>query len=366
MSDMHADTVVIGAGVVGLAVAQVLAQLGREVLVLERNLQIGAETSSRNSEVIHAGIYYPAGSNKARLCVRGKALLYEHCRAHGVPHRRCGKLIVATNPEQLNTLHQYTSAARANRAGLLRWVERDELSELEPAVTALAGVLSPTTGIIDSHQYMLSLQGLLEASGGVIAFDTAVSHLQAEATGVCVHSQQGSIHCQTLINSAGLEAPGLAATIDANTPTARYAIGHYYSYAAAPFKHLIYPVAQAGGLGIHVTFDLAGQTRFGPDVRWLERVDYSFDDTAREAFVTAIRRYYPDLDATRLQPGYTGIRPKLARPPGAAEDFVLRGPADHGVAGLINLLGIESPGLTASLAIAEWVVETLDAAADAG
>jgi L-2-hydroxyglutarate oxidase LhgO len=366
MSDMQADAVVIGAGVVGLAVAKALAQLGREVLVLERNLQIGAETSSRNSEVIHAGIYYPAGSNKARLCVRGKELLYEHCHAHGVPHNRCGKLIVATSAEQRNTLHEYTSAARTNGAGLLRWVECDELSQLEPAVTGLAGILSPTTGIIDSHQYMLSLQGLLEASGGVIAFDTAVSHLEVQAPGVCVHSQQGSIHCQTLINCAGLWAPGLGATIDANTPTARYAIGHYYSYAGTPFKHLIYPVAEAGGLGIHVTFDLGGQTRFGPDVRWLERVDYSFDDSARDQFVSAIRRYYPDLDATRLQPGYTGIRPKLAKSPGAAEDFVLRGPADHGVAGFINLLGIESPGLTASLAIAEWVVETLETAAGAG
>lgn len=354
MSDMESEVVVIGAGVVGLAVAQVLARAGREVLVLERNTLIGAETSSRNSEVIHAGIYYPPGSLKAALCVRGKELLYQHCQLHNVPHKNCGKLIVATAPEQFDTLRSYQAQSERNNAGALRWVAQDELQELEPAVSALAAVQSPTTGIIDSHQYMLSLQGLLESHGGMIAFDTAVERISAGGTQqLTLATSQGQIDCQWLINSAGLWAPDLAAPVDAGAPAARYAIGHYYSYAAAPFKQLVYPVAEAGGLGVHVTLDLSGQARFGPDVRWQDGVDYAFDDSRRGEFVAAIRRYFPQLDESRLQPGYTGIRPKLELVDGAKDDFVIRGPEQHGVAGLISLLGIESPGLTASLAIAE-------------
>lgn len=354
MSSMVSEVVVVGAGVVGLAVAQQLARAGREVLVLERNTLIGAETSSRNSEVIHAGIYYPPGSVKAELCVRGKELLYEHCALHSVPHKNCGKLIVATTPEQFATLKTYQSQSQTNGAGVLRWVEEAELRELEPAVSALAAVHSPTTGIIDSHQYMLSLQGLLESHGGMIAFDTAVEGIAPGGSErLTLTTNQGQIDCQWLINSAGLWAPDLAADIDSGAPAARYAIGHYYSYAAAPFNQLVYPVAEAGGLGVHVTLDLSGQARFGPDVRWLEHIDYEFDDSRRAEFVAAIRRYFPDLDESRLQPGYTGIRPKLELAEGAADDFVIRGPEQHGVPGLINLLGIESPGLTASLAIAE-------------
>ena len=360
MSDMSAEVVVIGAGVVGLAVAQALAGAGLEVLVLERNQLIGAETSARNSEVIHAGIYYGQGSEKAALCVRGKALLYAHCAAHNVPHKNCGKLIVASTAEQFATLRGYQDQAIANGAGALRWVERDELRELEPAVEALAAVHSPTTGIIDSHQYMLSLQGLLEARGGMIAFETEV---QAISTGIDERlrlvTSQGEIGCRWLINSAGLWAPGLVEGIDPGAPAARYAIGHYYSYAAAPFNRLVYPVAAAGGLGVHVTLDLAGQARFGPDIRWREEVDYEFDDSRRAEFVDAIRRYFPALDESKLQPGYTGIRPKLALPEGAPDDFLIRGPNEHGVPGLVNLLGIESPGLTASLAIAERVSAVL-------
>ena len=357
MSAMTAEVVVIGAGVVGLAVAQQLARAGREVLVVERNLLIGAETSSRNSEVIHAGIYYPTGSAKARLCVRGKQLLYAHCEEHKVPHDNCGKLIVATEEPQFETLRGYQRSAVANGAGDLRWVERAELQELEPAVDALAAVYSPTTGIIDSHQYMLSLQGLLESHGGMIAHDTAVQSVGQGSSGgrLSVATSQGGIACDWVVNSAGLWAPELAGQLDSAAPAARYGIGHYYSYAAAPFNRLVYPVAVAGGLGVHVTLDLAGQARFGPDIRWLTSIDYSFDDSQRGEFIAAIRRYFPALDESRLQPGYTGIRPKLALPEGQADDFVIRGPGEHGVAGLINLLGIESPGLTASLAIAEVV-----------
>jgi len=365
MSAMSSEVVVIGAGVVGLAVAQALAQVGHEVLVLERNLLIGAETSSRNSEVIHAGIYYPTGSAKAAMCVRGKELLYQYCEDHKVPYKNCGKLIVATAIEQFDTLRHYQQQSQSNGAGDLRWVERDELRMLEPAVDALAAVHSPTTGIIDSHQYMLSLQGVLEERGGMIAFDTEVTQITPanSSSSVAVAgavqerlrlaTTQGEIGCKWLINSAGLWAPPLAALNDSQTPAPRYAIGHYYSYAAAPFNQLVYPVAEAGGLGVHVTLDLSGQARFGPDVRWLDRVDYEFDDSRREDFVAAIRRYFPALEESKLQPGYTGIRPKLALAEGQSDDFVIRSATDHGIAGLINLLGIESPGLTASLAIAE-------------
>jgi len=359
MTAMSSEIVVVGAGVVGLAVAASLAQAGHEVLVLERNLLIGAETSSRNSEVIHAGIYYPTNSMKAALCVRGKALLYQHCQDHKVPHQNCGKLIVATDPSQFDVLRNYQQQALRNGVGELRWVERAELQRLEPAVDALAAVHSPSTGIIDSHQYMLSLQGLLEGHGGMIAFDTKVEEI-AQVTphaGTTARlklvTSQGDIGCRWLINSAGLWAPDLAAQNDGRAPAARYAIGHYYSYAAAPFNQLVYPVAAAGGLGVHVTLDLSGQARFGPDIRWLDGVDYEFDDSRRDEFVAAIRRYFPSLDESKLQPGYTGIRPKLALAEGQTDDFVIRAPDDHGVAGLINLLGIESPGLTASLAIAE-------------
>lgn len=353
---MDVEVVVVGAGVVGLALAQTLARTGAEVVVLERNLLIGAETSARNSEVIHAGIYYGTNSEKAALCVRGKELLYAHCKAHGVPFDNCGKLIVATSEAQYSTLRNYQKQSLRNGAGELRWVEQDELAQLEPAVAALAAIYSPTTGIIDSHQYMLSLQGLLEGHGGMIAFDTEVTRVQQVANGrLCLTTSQGDIGARWVINSAGLWAPGLARQLDSATPDARYAIGHYYSYAAAPFNRLVYPVAAAGGLGVHVTLDLAGQARFGPDIRWRDGVDYEFDDSQRDEFITAIRHYFPTLDESRLQPGYTGIRPKLALAEGQADDFVIRGPAAHGVPGLINLLGIESPGLTASLAIAERV-----------
>ena len=351
------DAAVIGAGVVGLAVARALARVGREVVVLERRDSIGTETSSRNSEVIHAGIYYPSGSLKAQLCVRGKALLYQYCAACNVPHRRIGKVVVATSAAQLAQLKNYQRQARSNGAGELPWLTRREVLDMEPAVDALAGLYSASTGIIDSHAYMLSLAGDLEAYGGMVAFLTEVIDLQRRADGVRLRCCGFDLDARSVVNAAGLGAPALSACLGGRH-RGYYAKGHYYTLSGtAPFSRLVYPVAEAGGLGVHVVLDLAGQARFGPDVVWQEREDYAFDETGFERFVAAIRRYYPALDASRLHPGYTGIRPKLVPAGAPAADFVIEGPTDTGVPGFVNLLGIESPGLTASLAIAEQVVE---------
>ena len=351
------DAVVIGAGAVGLAVARALAQAGREVLVLERHDLIGTETSSRNSEVIHAGLYYPTGSQKAELCVRGKALLYEHCAAYNVPHARIGKIIVAASEAQFEVLEDYQRQARVNGAGELPWLTRREVQKMEPAVEAAAGVYSESTGIIDSHAYMLSLVGDLEAGGGMIAFLTEVTGLERRPDGVRVRCGDFDLDANVVVNAAGLNAPAMAARLGGRR-RGYYAKGHYYTLSgASPFAHLVYPIAEAGGLGVHVTLDLAGQARFGPDVVWQEGEDYAFDERGFERFVAAIRGYYPALDESRLHPGYTGIRPKLVPAGTPAADFVIEGPAETGVRGFVNLLGIESPGLTASLAIAERVVE---------
>ena len=357
------DAVVIGAGAVGLAVARGLARAGREVLVLERHDIIGSETSSRNSEVIHAGIYYPTGSLKAQLCVRGKALLYQHCVDYNVPHQRIGKVVVATNEAQFAVLEQYQRQARINGVGELPWLTQREVRDAEPSVQALAGVYSESTGIIDSHAYMLSLAGDLEAHGGIIAFLTEATDLQRSTNGVRLRCGDFDLDANLVVNSAGLSAPALAARLGGRH-RGYYAKGHYYALSGtSPFAHLVYPVAEAGGLGVHVTLDLAGQARFGPDVVWQENEDYAFDEASFERFVAAIRRYYPALDESRLHPSYTGIRPKLAPAGAPAADFLIEGPAETGIPGLVNLLGIESPGLTASLAIAERVVELTTAAA---
>jgi len=356
----RADVVVIGAGVVGLACAFALVRAGREVVILERHGQIGTETSSRNSEVIHAGIYYATGSAKAALCVRGKALLYRFCEEYAVPHRRCGKIIVATDADQVATLRQYQRQALANGVGDLPWLSAGDVAALEPAVVALAGVLSESTGIIDSHGYMVALLGAVEGYGGLLALNTPVTGLARSGQGVRVVTPDLELEASAVVNSAGLQAPTVAGWLVPDAPRARYARGHYYAYSGRPpFSRLVYPVAEAGGLGVHVTLDLAGQVRFGPDVLWIDDIDYDFDDGRRNAFATAIRRYFPGLEAERLQPGYTGIRPKITGPGEAAADFRIDGPAAHGVPGLVNLLGIESPGLTASLAIAERVVQLL-------
>ena len=351
------DAVVIGAGVIGLAVARALARTGREVLVLERHDVVGSETSSRNSEVIHAGIYYPTGSLKARLCVRGKELLYAHCQAYNVPHRRLGKIIVATTEAQLDVLRDYQRQARVNGVGDLPWLDAQRIRALEPQVSAVAGVLSETTGIIDSHAFMLSLEGDIEAGGGMIAFRTPVTHLEPLADGVRVRCGDFDLDASFVVNAAGLAAPTVAARLG-GLWRSYYAKGHYYTLSgASPFSRLVYPVAEAGGLGVHVTLDMAGQARFGPDVVWQSDDDYTFDERNFERFTDAIRCYYPGLDESRLHPGYTGIRPKLAPPGQPAADFVIEGPDQTGVHGFVNLLGIESPGLTASLAIAERVAE---------
>ena len=353
------DVVVIGAGVVGLAAGRALARAGRDVLVLERHERIGEETSSRNSEVIHAGIYYPTGSAKAALCVRGKALLYRHCADYNLPHQRIGKIIVATAEAQLDTLRDYQWRALANGVGELPWLTRADLRTLEPEVEALAGVYSESTGIIDSHAFLLSLVGDLEAAGGVVALRTTVSRLATGDGRLRVGCGDFELEAKAVVNAGGLQAPALAARLG-GTWRGYYAKGHYYTLSgASPFSRLVYPVARVGGLGVHVTLDMAGQARFGPDVVWQEDDDYRFDNANFDDFVAAIRRYYPALAPERLQPGYTGIRPKLVPAGAPAADFVIEGPRDNGVAGLVNLLGIESPGLTASLAIAERVVELI-------
>lgn len=353
------DCLVIGAGVVGLAVAAALAKLGREVVVLEQHELIGSETSSRNSEVIHAGIYYPTNSLKARFCVRGKQLLYDYCASRGIDHKRCGKIIVAANEMQRATVEQYITKAAANGVADLYWIDAADLAALEPEVSGIGAVVSPSTGIVDSHAFMLSLQGDMEACGGALALGCAVQSIESRGADSVVHCNEFSIAADWVINCAGLTAPELAADLG-GAPEAYYAKGHYYSYAGRqPFSRLVYPVAEAGGLGVHVTLDLAGQIKFGPDVRWLSEIDYSFDDSHKEEFATAIRAYFPGLDVSRLQPSYTGIRPKISGPNELAADFMLYGPEQHGVAGRLNLLGIESPGLTASLALAEAVADRI-------
>ena len=353
------DCLVVGAGVVGLAVARRFAMAGREVIVVERHDLIGSETSSRNSEVIHAGIYYPAGSLKAKYCVSGKKALYEFCQAHNVSHRQCGKLIVAGREEQVQTIKGYQQQAAANGVHDLQWLSQAEINEREPNVQAVAGVWSPSTGIIDSHAYMLALQGDLEKHGGMVALNTEVQALRIQGEGICVQTNDFELEAEVVINSAGLSAPIFASATGLPTEQ-HFAKGHYYGYTGkAPFSSLVYPVAEVGGLGVHVTIDMAGQVKFGPDVRWIDQLDYSFDEQYFEDFLQAIRAYYPEVEPSRLHPSYTGIRPKIAPPEAGFQDFVLAGPEVHGVTGLMHLLAIESPGLTSSLAIADAVYQKI-------
>lgn len=364
---MDFDAVVVGAGVVGLAVARALAQRGREVLVLEAEAAFGTATSSRNSEVIHSGIYYAQGSLKARLCVPGREQLYAYCEERGVPHRQLGKLIVAASEADVAILERYRASARANGAGELAWLSAAEVGELEPEVHCVRAVHAPRTGIVDSHALMLALLGDLQHAGGQVAYRSPLLRARARGGGFELDvggDEPAAISCRALVNCAGLAAPDVARGIEplpqATLPRARYAKGHYYELAgASPFRRLVYPVAEAGGLGVHVTLDLADRARFGPDVQWIDTIDYAFDDNRRSRFRDAIRRYYPALDETRLQPGYTGIRPKISGPGEPAGDFRIDGRGAHGVAGLVNLMGIESPGLTACLAIGDHVAGLL-------
>ncbi|WP_459704766.1 NAD(P)/FAD-dependent oxidoreductase [Stutzerimonas marianensis] len=361
------DCVVIGAGVVGLAVARALAQAGREVLILEAEGAIGTGTSSRNSEVIHAGIYYPQGSLKARLCVAGRDALYAFCDSHGVPYRRCGKLIVATDTTQLAGLDQLQAHAAANGVVDLQRLGAAEIQALETQLAAVAGLLSPSTGIVDSHALMLALQGDAEAAGALLALHAPVARLEVLATGLRVEvggETPMSLHAASVVNCAGHDAPLIAAQTvglaPESVPPRYFAKGSYFSLATAtPFRHLVYPLPEPGGLGVHLTLDMGGQARFGPDVEWIDGLDYQLDEHRAEGFYAAIRRYWPGLPDGALQPAYTGIRPKISGPGEPAADFRIDGPTRHGVPGLVNLFGIESPGLTSALAIGDHVRDLL-------
>ncbi len=356
----NVDCVVIGAGVVGIAVARALAQAGREVIVLEAEGGIGTETSSRNSEVIHAGIYYPRDSLMARLCVRGRRMLYGFCRERGVPFRACGKLIVATSEAESEQLPRIKARAEANGVEDMRLLSAAEAIALEPNLSCTGALFSATTGVIDSHAYMLALQGEAEHAGAVFVFRSPVTGGRVTEAGTDINVggvDPMRLRCRLLVNAAGLHAPSVARSLAGmpgeSIPTAYYAKGNYFTLAGrSPFSRLIYPVPVQGGLGVHLTIDLGGQARFGPDVEWIERIDYSVDPGRADSFYAAVRRYWPALPDGALQPGYAGVRPKIVPPGAPGQDFVVQA---HAVPGVVHLFGIESPGLTAAIALAEYV-----------
>jgi len=358
---------VIGAGLVGLAVARALALAGREVVILEAEDAIGTHTSSRNSEVIHAGIYYPPGSLKARACVAGRERLYAYCAERGVPHRRCGKLIVASNAAQLPELEAILARAHANGVADVTRIGAHEAHALEPELSCVDALYSPSTGIIDSHALMLAYLGDAENAGAMLALKSPLEAARVTPQGIELRvAGADPVLARTVVNSAGLRAPSLARRFDgypaARAPRELYAKGNYYTLARrAPFTHLVYPVPEPGGLGVHVTLDLGARARFGPDVEWVDAIDYRVDPRRAQAFYAAIRRYWPGLPEGALEPGYAGIRPKISGRGEPAADFVVQGPREHGVAGLVHLFGIESPGLTASLALADDVAARLSA-----
>ena len=374
------DCLVIGAGVVGLACARALAQRGIELVVTEREKRFGAGISSRNSEVVHAGLYDAPGCLKATLCVRGRRLLYEYCESRGIAHRRCGKLVVATRSQDEDALEAIRERARRNGVDDLQCLTRAQARALEPELECAAALGSPSSGIVDSHGLMTALLADAESAGAVLALDSrfvgAARH--ADAWRVRVRAGAGEtdfdVQARWLVNAAGLDAQAVAAAIDgfaaATIPARHLAKGHYFSLVGrSPFSRLIYPTPVDGGLGIHLTLDLSGQARFGPDVQWLEAraaaardLDYGVDEARAHAFATEVRRYWPRLPDGALLPAYSGIRPKLSRPGDAAADFRIDGPAQHGVAGIVQLFGIESPGLTASMAIGELVAGIVSAA----
>ncbi|HWI81636.1 NAD(P)/FAD-dependent oxidoreductase [Ramlibacter sp.] len=368
------DTIVIGAGAVGLAVGRALAGAGRETIVVEAQPLIGQGVSSRNSEVIHAGLYYATGSLKARLCVRGKELLYALCASHGVDHRRCGKLVVATTEGEAAALRVLQTRAAANGVPV-EWLDERQAKALEPALHCVAALSSPSTGIVDSHGFMLALQGDLERAGGMVALGSPVDSVLLGAGGAphVVRMADGSeVAAREVVNSASLHACALARRFQgldpAFVPREHFCKGNYYSLAGkAPFTHLIYPAPADAWLGVHLTLDLGGQAKFGPDLEWLdarrpEDIDYTVDPRRADGFYAEVRRYWPALPDGVLQPSYSGVRPKIYGPGEKAPDFRIDGPALHGVPGLVNLFGIESPGLTSSLAIAEHVVALLELA----
>jgi L-2-hydroxyglutarate oxidase LhgO len=375
MSQMdRVDAIVIGAGAVGLAVARALARAGHETIVVEAQTAIGQGVSSRNSEVIHAGLYYAPGSLKARFCVRGKELLYAFCASHGVNHRNCGKLVVATSDEQVAALRSLQDRAAANGVPV-DWLEAAQAKALEPALQCVAALSSPTTGIVDSHGLMLALQGDFENAGGMVALGSPVEAAvlgQTSEPHVIRMADGSEIAARLLVNSASLHACALARRFEglaaAHVPRETFAKGSYYSLAGrSPFSRLIYPAPADAWLGVHLTLDLGGQAKFGPDLEWLETrdphaIDYAVDPKRAESFYSEVRRYWPGLPEGALQPSYSGVRPKIYGPGEPAPDFRVDGPGQHGIAGLVNLFGIESPGLTSALAIAEHVARILEEA----
>jgi L-2-hydroxyglutarate oxidase LhgO len=363
------EVVVIGAGVVGLACARALAQAGREVMVIEAQGAIGTGISARSSEVVHAGLYYEPGSLKALHCIRGRELLYAYCAARGVGHSRCGKLVVATRDEERSSLKHIEQRALANGVVGLKWLAAQEAQAMEPALHCVAALWSPHTGIVDSHALMLALQGDAEAAGALCAFRSSVDQIDLLDHGGSVHTADGSlaagasVQAHWIVNCAGLDAPAVAAAMHGfppeHVPTARYAKGNYFALQGrSPFSHLIYPVPEPGGLGVHLTLDLGGQAKFGPDVQWIDAPDYTVDAQRADAFYEAIRRYWPALADGQLAPAYAGVRPKI-HGPGETADFRIDGPREHGCAGVVQLFGIESPGLTSALSIAQAVADTV-------
>ena len=362
------DCIVVGAGVVGLAIGRALAMSGREVMIVEAADGIGTGTSARNSEVIHAGIYYPKGSLKARLCVKGKQMLYAYCRERGVGHQQLGKLIVATSESENAMLAQIRQKAHDNGVTDLEMLTAAQAQSLEPALSCTAALISPSTGIVDSHGLMLAYQGDAEHAGAQCVFHTPLMKGRALPEGGFELAFGGpdamSLTCNVLINASGLHAPTLARQIEgipaSSIPPEYLCKGSYFTLQGrAPFTRLIYPVPQHAGLGVHLTLDLGGQAKFGPDTEWINEENYDIDPRRGDSFYAAVRTYWPELKEGALQPGYTGIRPKISSPTEPAADFMIAGPATHGVPGLVNLFGIESPGLTSSLAIAEETLARL-------
>ena len=360
------DCVVVGAGVMGLAIARSLALSGRDVIVLESESEIGMHTSSRNSEVIHAGLYYPDDSLKAKFCVQGRELLYKYCGERNIPHKRIGKLIVASNAAETPKLEAILSQAKRNGVDDLRLIDRIEALALEPHVQCEAALFSPSTGIVDSHSLSVSYQADIEANGGVVITRNRVAQVDIENSGFSleIDGTADRINCNALINSTGLWAEQFARsirTLDATViKKVNWAKGHYFSYRGrSPFNHLVYPLPTDGGLGVHATNDMGGGVRFGPDVDWIDNIDYAFDESRLDRFAESIQRYFPALSVNKLAPAYTGIRPKLSATGGSPADFCVQGEHEHGVRNLVNLFGIESPGLTSSLAIGDYVIELL-------
>lgn len=362
------DCIVVGAGVVGLAIARALALSGREVMVVEAAEVIGTGTSARNSEVIHAGIYYPAGSLKAKLCVQGRHMLYAYCAETGVAHKKIGKLIVATSQEEIPKLTDILHKARTNGVDDMELLTAEQAMALEPALFCTAALLSPSTGIIDSHGLMLAYQGDAENAGAQCVFHTPLESGRVREGGGFELQFGGaeamSLSCNVLINASGLHAPTLARRIEgipaASIPNEYLCKGSYFTLQSrAPFTRLIYPTPHHAGLGVHLTLDLGGQAKFGPDTEWIDRVDYDIDPSRCDGFYEAVRSYWPGMQDGSLSPGYTGIRPKVSGPHEPAADFMIVGQATHGIPGLVNLFGIESPGLTSSLAIAEETLARL-------